>query len=221
MRASGIALTVFALALLGLGSFYGSVVTTAQGNAAHAHIGHVMDGFRDTPDGQGLLPTAIAEAKIAAQHAALAAKDPSNLDAMKRHTGHVLNAVDPTELENGPGLGYGVKQAAAGAARHIELAAKSDGASRGVMTHSEHVATSANNTVQRADEIIALAKEIQMASSASAASALVGQLNTLAEQLITGLDANGDGRTGWQAGEGGLQQAEQHMNLMKKGEGLA
>ena len=218
MRATLSAVIVFTLAFAGL--FYGGVAIAAQGNAAHTHIGHVADGWRDTPDNQGLLPTAIAEAKIAAQHAALAAKDPSNLDAMKRHTGHVVNAVDPEAMANGPGLGYGVKRAAAGAATHIELAAKSDGASGGVTTHSNHIATSARNTVARADEIIALAGKIQMASSASAAAPLVAELNTLAEQLITGVDANGDGRTGWQEGEGGLQQAEQYLNLLKKGEGL-
>ena len=158
MRATLSAVIVFTLAFAGL--FYGGVAIAAQGNAAHTHIGHVADGWRDTPDNQGLLPTAIAEAKIAAQHAALAAKDPSNLDAMKRHTGHVVNAVDPEAMANGPGLGYGVKRAAAGAATHIELAAKSDGASGGVTaTHSNHIATSARNTVARADEIIALAGE--------------------------------------------------------------
>ena len=57
-------------------------------------------------------------------------------------------------------------------------------------------------------------------SVSPAALALVNQLSTVAEQLITGVDANGDGRVGWQQGEGGLEQAEQHMNLMKKGEGL-
>ena len=41
----------------------------------------------------------------------------------------------------------------------------------------------------------------------------------LAEQLYAGVDANEDGRVGWQAGEGGLQQAEMHMQLMLKGEG--
>ena len=145
MRATAHLVLVSALAFVGL-ALWGAT-TAAQGNAAHTHIGHVMDGFGDTPDGQGLLPTALAEAKIAAQHAALAAEEPNNLRAMKRHAAHVLNAVDPSEEDNGPGLGYGVKQAAAGIARHIELAAKSEGASQGVMTHSEHVATSANNTV--------------------------------------------------------------------------
>lgn len=215
-RATAIGLvSVFALVTL----FAGAGSAVAQ-NAAHNHIGHVMDKWNDTPDMVGLLPAAIAEARIAAQHAGLAAKDPSNLDSMKRHTAHVLHAVDPTQIENGPGQGYGVKRAAEGAAKHIMAAANSDGASGAVKTHAEHVATSARNTVARADEIVMLAKKIEMATSASEASSMVADLNTLAQQLLSGQDANGDGRTGWQEGEGGLEVAETHANLMKKAEGL-
>ena len=163
---------------------------------------------------------AIEEARIAAQHASLAAKDPSNLDSIKRHTAHVLHAVDPTQIENGPGNGYGVKQGAEGAAKHIQAAANTDGASNAIQTHATHVATSAQNTVSRVDEIVALAQKIEMAQSASAASGLVADLNTLAQQLLAGTDANGDGRTGWQEGEGGLEVAQTHANLMKKAEGL-
>ena len=192
----------------------------AQQNAAHNHIGHVMDGWRDTPEGQGFLPTAVAEARIAAQHASLAAKDPSNLDAIKRHSAHVLHAVDPEQIETGPGLGYGVKKAAAGAAQHIAAASNADGASDAVQTHATHIATSAQNTVGRAGEIVALAQKIAIATSAADASSLVTDLNTLAQQLLAGTDANGDGRTGWQEGEGGLEVAETHANLMKQAEGL-
>lgn len=192
----------------------------AEQGAGHNHIGHVMDGWNDTPDGVGFLPAAIEEARIAAQHASLAAKDPSNLDAMKRHTAHVLHAVDPSQIENGPGKGYGVKQGAEGAAKHIQAAANTDGASDAIKTHATHVATSARNTVSRVDEIVALAKKIEMVSSASTASSMVGELNALAQQLLSGNDANGDGRTGWQEGEGGLEVAETHANLMKKAEGL-
>jgi len=46
------------------------------------------------------------------------------------------------------------------------------------------------------------------------------QIATLAEQLLAGFDSNEDGRIGWQENEGGLQQAEQHMNIMKRGEGM-
>ena len=184
------------------------------------HIGHVVNGFRDTPNGQGLLPVALAEAKIAAQHAAIAARNPGNLDAMKLHAGHVINAVDPSVVSTGPGLGYGVKKAALGVATHIELAAKAPGASQNVIMHATHVATSARNTVQRADSIVALAKQVQAATSADEAAKLVSQLVSLTTQLTAGFDANGDGRVTWQQGEGGLQQAQEHVNLMLAGEGL-
>ncbi len=192
----------------------------AQQSAAHNHIGHVTDAWRDTPDGQGLLPAAIAEAEIAARHAGLAASDPGNLASMQRHTTHVLHAVDPSQIENGPGLGYGVKRAAAGAAQHITAAANSEGASGAVQTHAVHVATSAQNTVARADQIVALAERIAGAATADDAAPLVAELSDLAQALLSGVDANEDGRTGWQEGEGGLEVAQTHANLMKQAEGL-
>lgn len=191
----------------------------AQASPAHMHMGHVMTSFRDTPDQRGLLPTAVAEAKVAAQHAGLAARAADNLDAMKTHAGHVLNAVDPTAEANGPGLGYGVKKAASGVVAHIGLAAKADGASDNVKLHATHVSASATNVVERSDQIVALVARIRAAGSAADAAPLVKELAALADQLTAGVDANGDGRIGWQAGEGGLQQAQQHMELMQKGEG--
>jgi len=213
-------IATLSLAIVGTTVLFTGAHLGAQQGAGHNHIGHVMDAWNGTPDGVGLLPAALEEARIAAQHASLAAKDPSNLDAMKRHAAHVLHAVDPTQIENGPGKGYGVKQGAEGAAKHIQAAANTDGASDAIKTHATHVATSARNTVARADEIVALAKKIEMSSSAAAASGMVAELNTLAQQLLSGNDANGDGRTGWQEGEGGLEVAETHANLMKKAEGL-
>ena len=55
-----------------------SVSLSAQATA-QTHIGHVLDGFNGTPDNMGLLPTAMAEAKVAADHAALAASGVSAL----------------------------------------------------------------------------------------------------------------------------------------------
>jgi hypothetical protein len=194
-------------------------VVSAQQDMVKTHIGHVTTAFNGTPNGQGLLPAALAEAKIAAQHAALAAKSEGNLDGMKLHAGHVIHAVDPTIEMKGPGLNYGVKRAAQGVAQHIELAAKSPGASKNVLTHSNHVATSAGNVVKWSDEVIAAAQAVRSATDAKAAAAQVAQLNTLAQQLASGVDADKNGQIGWQAGEGGLQQAEMHMNLLLKGEG--
>ncbi len=215
MRAHPLTIALTALAVAGF-----ATDAAAQDSPAHAHMGHVADGFRGTPDGQGLLPTAIAEAEVAARHAELAAGDPTNLDAMKLHAGHVQNAIDPEVVENGPGHGYGVKPAASGAARHISMAADSEGATDNIRAHSNHVATSATNTVARADRILELAARIQEAESAEDAAPLVEEMAEVAGQLIPGLDANGDGRVGWQEGEGGLEQANAHMGFMKRGEGM-
>jgi hypothetical protein len=190
-----------------------------QGGPVMTHLGHITTAFGDTPDGQGLLPVAMAEAEVVAQHAGLASRASGNLAGMKTHMGHILHALDPAEAERGPGQGYGVKKAANAIAQHIELAARAEGASQAVTQHATHVATSARNTAKRADEIIALAKQVQMATDAAAAATLVSQIASLAEQLIPGADANGDGQIGWQEGEGGLQHVEQHVNNILRAEG--
>lgn len=192
----------------------------AQENPAHAHIGHVLDGFGQTPDGEGLLPTALAEAEVARQHAGFAAGDLENLDAMKMHAEHVLHAVDPEAIDGGPGHGFGVKRAAEGIAQHVQLAADSDGASDNVQTHAAHVAASARTVAQRADEIVAVVEQILAAESAGEAAPLVEELETLTGELVAGRDATGDGQISWQEGEGGLEHVEQHMGLMTSGEGL-
>lgn len=183
---------------------------------AGTHIGHVVNGFNDTPGLRGLLPTAMAEARIAAQHATLAGAQPGNLDYMKTHAGHVIHAVDPTVIAVGPGLGYGVNKAAIGVAAHIELAAGAQGgpALPNVNTHAKHIATAARNAATRAVQLLALAQKVQAAATAAEAAALVSQMTSLADQIIAGADANGDGRITWEQGEGGLQQADEHVKLM-------
>jgi hypothetical protein len=188
-------------------------IAVPQGPAG-VHIGHVVNAFGDVPGGIGLLPIALAEARTAAQHATLAARAPDNLAGMKLHAGHVLHALDPSIVTMGPGKGYGVRRAATGVAAHIELAAKAEGASAGVTAHAPHIATAARSTITRLDQIVALAKQIQAATAAPEAAGLVTQMASLCEQLVTGADANSDGRVTWQAGEGGLQQAQEHVNLM-------
>ena len=180
------------------------------------HIGHVVNSFGDTPNNMGLLPLATAEANVAAQHAMLAMRAATNLDQMKLHAGHVIHAIDPTIVTSGPGRGYGLKRAATGVATHIELAAKAPGASQNVILHSNHIATSSRNTVQRADSMLALAKKVQAATTVDEAAKLVSQMASLAPQLMAGADANGDGRITWE--EGGLQTAQDHVQLMLQGE---
>lgn len=193
-----------------------AVVGNLPAGQAGVHIGHVVNSFNDTPNMMGLLPLANAEANVAAQHAMLAARAPTNLDQMKLHAGHVIHAIDPTIVTSGPGRGYGLKKAATGVATHIELAAKAPGASQNVIMHSNHIATSSRNTVQRADSMLALAKKVQAATSVDEAAKLVSEMASLAPQLMAGADMNHDGRITWE--EGGLQTAQDHVQLMLQAE---
>ncbi|MBL4693693.1 MAG: hypothetical protein JKY92_10245 [Magnetovibrio sp.] len=197
-----------------------ATVAMAGGNMSHAHMEHVTKAWGDTPDKKGLLPTAIAEAKIAAQHTGFAAKKLDNLGWMQTHVRHVLNAIDPSLEAKGPGKGYGVLKAAAASIKHIGLAAKSGDASDNVRAHAIHVSASVENTVNRAKEIVALSKNVINATSAGDAAPLVKQIATLPGQLIAGFDANGDGTITWELGEGGLAAAQKHMKIMASGEDM-
>jgi hypothetical protein len=185
------------------------------------HLGHVADRFGDTPANRGLLAAAVAEAGVMTQHAGLAGQQPDNLEYMKTHTVHVLNAVDPTVEANGPGLGYGVKKAAQTALQHMEMAAAAEGASTAMGIHANHIITSSRNVIRWVDELVALGKQVQASTDPAEAAKLLEQVNALAQKIANGHDVNGDGTIGWQDGEGGLRQAEQHATLLKRAEGLA
>jgi hypothetical protein len=186
----------------------------------HLHIGHVMTNWRDTPGGVGLLMAALSDAKVAVVHAKLGGSDATSLNDMKLHAGHVLNALDPGIEPKGPAAVYGVKKAAAGALQHLDFAAKSEGASANVKAYATHVMASLGDVIPWIDQAIATAENIRAATSAADAAPLVNHLILLTLHIVDGVDANNDGQITWQAGEGGLMQAQAQMALMMKGEGL-
>ena len=191
----------------------------AQVDPAQTHLRHVMNEFTDTPEKQGLLTIALADARVAAQHTALAGRNTTSLDAMKLHARHILHAVDPDEGSTGPGSGYGLKKAATAVASHIEMAGRAQGAPAPFALHAPHVATAARNTIARVDNIVSLAKRMQGATSAPEAAAILAEMTPVVNALITGVDANGNGQIEWRQGEGGLAQAEEHVKNMMAGGG--
>jgi len=192
----------------------------AAGNMAHVHMGHVLTAWEDTPGQQGFLPTAQAEAEVAAQHAGFAASRPDDLAWMQMHVVHVVNAIDPSVEPEGPGAGYGVRRAVEGVAQHVRLAADSPGASDNVKLHAGHVETSAGNVVVWSERVVVLGRQVGDASSAGEAAPIVAEIEGITQAILAGTDADGDGQATWEENEGGLQQAAQHMQFMQEGEGL-
>jgi hypothetical protein len=172
----------------------------AQADPANTHVRHVANEFTDTPNKQGLLTVALADARVAAQHTALAGRNTTNLEALKLHAGHILHAVDPAEGSTGPGSGYGVKKAATAMATHIEMAGRAQGAPALFTQHAPHVATASRNTVTRVDNIVSLAKRMQAATSAAEAAAILAEMTPVVNALITGVDTNGNGQVEWEHG---------------------
>lgn len=214
-----------------------TVHAQAPASAAHAHIGHVMTSWKDTPEAKGFLPTAIGDTQVAMEQVERADLE-GRINDFWLYGGYVLNALDPGPETDAilktayarlpttyvkvevPGSGYGVKRAVQGALQHVQLAAKSDGASDNVKTHAAHVAASLENVAKWTDEAIATARKLLEAKDVGGGQILVDELTAQVGQIAIGVDANGDGQTGWQTGEGGLRQANTHMRLMMKGEGL-
>lgn len=224
---------------MGVAMMLSMTLARAQAPAiqAHAHIGHVMTSWKDTPENKGFLPMAIADAQVAMEQVERADLE-GRLNDFWLYGGYLLNALDPGPQTDAllktayarlptnyvkievPGSGYGVKRAVAGALQHVQLAAKSEGASDNVKTHAAHVVASLENVAKWTDEAIAAARKLLEAKDVGGGQILVDQLTEQVGQIAIGTDANGDGQTGWQTGEGGLRQANTHMRLMMKGEGL-
>jgi hypothetical protein len=180
----------------------GIVISRIEPPLVHAHIGHVMTAWRDTPGTVGLLTVAASDARVAAAHALLTSKS-ETLDDMKLHAGHVLHALDPTLEPKGPASGYGTKKAAAGALQHVGFAAGVEGASAIVKGHAGTVSSKLTDTIAIIDRAIATAQKVRAATTPAEATTLSGEMVSVISQI----------------GEG-LQSAQQEMRLMMKAEGL-
>jgi len=178
-------------------------VTRVEAIPAHLHIGHVMTNWRDTPGARGFLPVAVDEARVAVLHARLAVNSTS-LDDIKLHAGHVLNALDPAVEPAGPGAGYGVRKAAAGALQHLDFAAKAEGATINITSEAAQASSALSNVLQWLDQAVAAAQRVRAATDIAGAAGAAADLAALVQRI------NGEG----------LQQAQARMAVMLKTEGL-
>jgi len=185
-----------------------------------AYLASLSEAFADTPGGMGLIDAGMAEAAIAAEHVRLAGADSMNLANMVQNMSHVLHAIDPVEVGNGLGLGYGVKRAAEGVLLQIESAMLVEGVSETVLFHGGYIAGAASATLSRADDAIAMARRIQRTTDPEVALPLVERLAGLVRAMTFGADSDRDGRIGFPSTEAGLAQVRYHLDLIRRVERL-
>ena len=178
----------------------GVVVSRIEPPLVHAHIGHVMIAWRDTPGTVGLLTIAQSDTRIASAHALLLSKA-TTVDEMKLHAGHILHALDPALEKTGPASGYGVKKATAGALQHVGFTAAVDNASAAVKDHASKVTATLTDAMTAVDGAIAIAQKVRTSGAVGDGSA--ADLQSGVDRISRAFD-----------------QAEQEMRLMMKSEGL-
>lgn len=215
----GTSVLTLGLTLIGLGMH--TPVGAQQPSRVQESLGYLATAFVETPSGIGLIPTALAEAEIAVQHAELAIADSLDFLGMRRHAAHVIHALDPSVVGGGPGLGYGVKRAANEAMLQAQVAATADSASENVSMHAQRIVTALTSTLQRVDQTVTLARRLEAATSVSIAWPLALQLDLACRAVLYGTDANRDGIIGSEVPDGGVRQASYHLDALMRGEGLA
>ena len=102
--------------------------TTHQPLISHAHVGHALTTWHDTPGQRGLMDVAAGDLDVAEREARLACSNPL-AGPSHRHAANVVNALVPEAQPVGPASGYGAVRALMGTIEHLEYAATSADAS--------------------------------------------------------------------------------------------
>ncbi len=171
-----------------------------------------------SPGSVGVLQAGIAETFVASEYAWLAGRDSANVNAMRSNMVHVLNAVDPSEASTGAGLGYGVRTAAQELLQRVEAVESTDGVPDRVRFHLPFMRRAAEGALLRANEVVALARQVQRSSSVGQTLELLDDLRVAVRAMGYGIDADGDNLIGNSAEEAGLAQAWYHLNLVYRSE---
>ena len=189
---------------------------------ARIHLGHVTEGFADTPLGMSLLKTAMIEGEIAAAWVRVAGVDTLNLARMHRAMQNVLHAIDPVEVPSGAGMGFGFRRASEAVGMHTELAmtAVTDSLAPALAFHGPFVTRAAQAARARADDAVALARQVQATQDVGSALRLVDRLAETVRVMMYGEDQDRDGRVGQTENEVGLAQAVYHLSLVYRVSGI-
>jgi len=188
-----------------------SACATSQPTLSHAHIGHSLTGWHDTPDQAGLFVVAERESRNALDEIALAQRSVADVCAARDHVKNVVHSLNPELEPTGTGLGYGALRALEGARKHVGFAAETKDASESVVyleqEFGEHAAAAT-------DQLL-----IALATARSAIAAPPGEIASRLPELedalrhgVYGKDLDHDGIVGSLPEESGVVQLRMQLS---------
>jgi tRNA A-37 threonylcarbamoyl transferase component Bud32 len=198
------------------------------------HIRHLLVGIDETPNHIGMAVGMVNDAKLIKKSAdaMLDAFTTNNPKDIRTSAEEIINLIvgkqEPTLYKdwngngkiNDPGDGYGLllngDQAGyvGGVIDHVELAAAAADSTADIRAHSGHVVISAQNVSDWATQLREIAIRIAKAKSGEVAEADVRSAVALANQMLNGIDINGNETIDPIAGEGGALTVYQHTDYM-------
>jgi hypothetical protein len=152
--------------LVGFGSSLTGCVHR-QPLVSHAHLGHCLTTWRDTPGQHGLLPVARQELDTARREADIALTNSLNPAQKATHIRNVARALAPDAEQTGPGLGYGAIRALEAGVEHLEYAATSDDASTNVVSSVAGLSAIGDSLIERMRAAAARAKSADVRDAAA------------------------------------------------------
>lgn len=181
---------------------------------SHAHVGHALTAWGDTPEQKGLFVVAreAADRGLAEVERSLQARD---AEQARRHLHNVVRALNPDLLsaEVRSAEDYGAIRALEGGLDHIEYAASSNDASLNILSRSATIVDHGQKVADRlkaATQLALAALNADTAERATAGFELRGQLLL----AVRGGDIDGDGVIGTTDGEIGLRQIDEQIQVM-------
>jgi hypothetical protein len=172
---------------------------------SHAHVGHCLTQWHDTPDNRGLFDVAKAELATARTQADAALEAGLSVSAKSEHLDNVVHALNPDLQPLGPGLDYGAIRALDGAIEHLEYAATSDDASANIVSSVAQLSQTGVAIVERLRQAAEQARGGDRKDALSL-DRIALDVRTALSAALAGVDADHNGHIDATAAEAGLEQ---------------
>ncbi|MEM7280616.1 MAG: hypothetical protein AAF438_03130 [Pseudomonadota bacterium] len=174
---------------------------------SHAHVGHALTGWHDTPGQKGLFLVAEEELAIAVVESRSAWQSVRDAKARVQHLENALNALNPDLQPVGTGAGYGAIRALEGAIDHMEFAASSDDASDNFVASVIGISGFGDRVLERLKQAQNLAA--QAIKHEQPSDHLTREVYAMIKSAYRGEDTDGDGRI-----DGGVLMLRDHLQAM-------
>jgi len=192
----------------------------------------MLASVSDTPDNVGYLIGLRHQAELVMDHVSMTdlATSAQDVAGIRRHAEHLVNLLEGRQGAHfgdvdgdgrvlNPGDGYGIlptRQRTGyiqSVIDHAQAALAADDATGQIKLHAMHVMIGAQNAQAWAEQLDAQALELAKVKDVPSAEALLAEMRPLAENLINGVDANGNGTVEPIDGEGTVAMAYAHAQF--------